>query len=115
MKELVQVGSSDVVTALATKYSKSPAQISLRFLIEKGVAIIPNAHDAQYQRENLDLFTPGFAFTGAEVQKLGAIALICRKFCTTSNSSSYYCHKCWGDPADLMCGDASTGSMFHCP
>ena len=37
----VKVGGDPVVSALAKKYSKSPAQISLRFLIEKGVAMIP--------------------------------------------------------------------------
>lgn len=115
MKELVQAGGNAQITKLAQKYNKTPAQISLRYLIEKGVAIIPSAHDPAYQQQNLDLFTPGFTLTSTEVQALGSIALICRKYCTTSNSSSYYCHKCWGDPADLMCGDASTGSMFHCP
>jgi len=101
------------VRAPARRYNKSAAQVSLRFLIEKGVSPIPNAKTGQYQRENIDIFD--FALTTDEVAALGRIAVLCRKHCTTSNGTSYYCHKCWGDPAALMCGDPAKGTMFHCP
>ncbi len=31
------------MTALAEKYAKAPSQIALRFLVEKGMALIPSA------------------------------------------------------------------------
>lgn len=112
MPELVDVGGHPVVTAIATKYNKSPAQISLRYLLELGVSPIPNAKSAEYQKENINLFD--FKLTPDEIKALGRIAVLCRKHCTTNNGTSYYCHKCWGDPAGIMCG-RDDGSMFHCP
>jgi diketogulonate reductase-like aldo/keto reductase len=42
---LVKVGGDANVTAIAAKYKKSPAQVSLRFLLDKGIAAIPSAHN----------------------------------------------------------------------
>ena len=93
-----------VVAALATKYSKSAAQVALRYLLEKGVAMIPSAHTVAYQAENLDIFD--FRLLPSEVAKLGAINAPCR---TCDN-----CYKCWGDPKSLMC-TWPNGTMLHCP
>jgi diketogulonate reductase-like aldo/keto reductase len=49
MPALVKPGANDVVTAIATKYNKAPAQVALRFLLEKGVAIIPSTNNMTYQ------------------------------------------------------------------
>jgi diketogulonate reductase-like aldo/keto reductase len=46
---LVKPGSNELITSIATKYKKSPAQVALRFLLEKGVAIIPSTTDPSYQ------------------------------------------------------------------
>lgn len=48
--------SDSVVTNLATKYGKSPAQIILRWQIELGHSIIPKSVHAHRIRENADIF-----------------------------------------------------------
>lgn len=103
---LVQVGGDPTVSAIAKKYSKSPAQVALRFLIEKGVAMIPSAASAAYQTENLDIFD--FELTSDEVASLGRVAAPCR------GNPADGLAKCWADPGDMMCGSAD-GRMFHCP
>ena len=97
-------GVEPTITALATKYQKSNAQISLRFLLEKGVAAIPSTSNPAYQKENLDVFD--FALKAEEVAALGRITIPCRP-CDN-------CYKCWGDPAALMCA-LQNGTMIHCP
>ena len=90
--------------AIPRRYSKSAAQIGLRFLIEKGVASIPSAKTVAYQKENLDVFD--FGLLPSEVAALGAVNAPCR---TCDN-----CYKCWGDPKSVMCHWKS-GTMTHCP
>uniref|UniRef100_A0A7E4VRQ8 Aldo_ket_red domain-containing protein n=1 Tax=Panagrellus redivivus TaxID=6233 RepID=A0A7E4VRQ8_PANRE len=56
------------VAALATKYSKSPAQILLRHLLQKGIAIIPKSiHEARIIENNRIW---DFELTAEEVAKL---------------------------------------------
>eukprot|EP01047_Picozoa_sp_COSAG01_P003021 COSAG01_NODE_86_length_27623_cov_39.847224_11_plen_389_part_00 len=50
---LVKPGSNQLVSSIATKYQKSPAQVALRYLLDKGIAAIPSAHSADYMKENL--------------------------------------------------------------
>ena len=59
------------VLALAAKYSKTPAQILLRFLTQKGIAVIPRSTQPQHMRENIALFD--FALTDAEMAQLSAL------------------------------------------
>ena len=59
------------VLALAEKYGRTPAQILLRFLIQKGIAVIPRSTDPAHIRENFDLF--GFSLTAAEMAQLSAL------------------------------------------
>ena len=59
------------VLALARKYGKTPAQIMLRFLTQKGIAVIPRSTQPAHIRENLDLF--GFALTDEELAQLAAL------------------------------------------
>ena len=57
--------------ALAEKYGKTPAQVLLRFLTQKGVAVIPRSTKAEHIKENLDLFN--FALTDEEMAQLAAL------------------------------------------
>ncbi len=59
------------VLALAAKYGKTPAQILLRFLTQKGIAVIPRSTQPQHLRENIALFD--FALTEAEMAQLSAL------------------------------------------
>lgn len=45
------------VLALAEKYGKTPAQILLRFLTQKGIAVIPRSTKPEHIRENFALFS----------------------------------------------------------
>jgi len=59
------------VLALAEKYSKTPAQILLRFLTQKGIAVIPRSTKPEHIRENFALF--GFTLTNEELALLSAL------------------------------------------
>ena len=63
--------SEPAVLALAEKYGKTPAQVLLRFLTQKGVAVIPRSTKPEHIKENLDLF--GFTLTGDEMARLSAL------------------------------------------
>ena len=59
------------VRALAEKYSKTPAQILLRFLTQKNVAIIPRSANPEHIRENFALFD--FTLTDEEMSVLTSL------------------------------------------
>lgn len=56
------------VLALAEKYGKTPAQILLRFLTQKGISVIPRSTQPAHIQENFNLFD--FALTPEELQQL---------------------------------------------
>lgn len=60
-----------VVMALAEKYGKTPAQILLRVLTQKGVAVIPRSTQHEHIKENFDLFD--FTLTAEEIALLSAL------------------------------------------
>lgn len=47
------------------KYGKTPAQVMLRFLTQKGAAVIPRSTRLEHTQENFDLFD--FALTADEM------------------------------------------------
>ncbi len=59
------------VLALAQKYSKTPAQVLLRFLTQKGIAVIPRSTQPAHIRENFALFD--FTLTSEEIAQLSAL------------------------------------------
>lgn len=59
------------VLSLAEKYSKTPAQILLRFLTQKGIAVIPRSTQPEHIRENFALFD--FALNDEEMTQLCAL------------------------------------------
>lgn len=63
--------SEPVVTALAEKYGKTPTQILLRFLTQKGVAVIPRSTKPEHIKENFDLFD--FTMTADEMTRLSSL------------------------------------------
>ncbi len=60
-----------VVLALTEKYRKTPAQILLRFLTQKGIAVIPRSTKPAHIKENFDLFD--FTLTSDEMEQLSAL------------------------------------------
>ncbi|WP_319566928.1 aldo/keto reductase [Cohaesibacter marisflavi] len=59
------------IAALAKKYSKSPAQIILRWHLELGISIIPKSVKTARIIENFDIFD--FALTADEVASIDAL------------------------------------------
>lgn len=59
------------VRSLAEKYGKTPAQILLRFLTQKGIAVIPRSTQPEHIRENFALFD--FALNAEEMAQLCAL------------------------------------------
>ena len=59
------------VLALAEKYGKTPAQVLLRFLTQKGIAVIPRSTQPEHIKENFALFD--FALTVEELAQLSAL------------------------------------------
>lgn len=69
-----------VINELAKKHSKTPAQIVLRFLIERGVAAIPKSVTPKRIEENINIFD--FSLDGEEMNSLcnleiGETARVC--------------------------------------
>ena len=60
-----------VVLSLVQKYGKTPAQVLLRFLTQKGIAVIPRSTKPEHIKENFDLFD--FALTADEMAQLSAL------------------------------------------
>lgn len=59
------------VLTLADKYSKTPAQILLRFLTQKGIAVIPRSSNPEHIRENIAVFD--FSLTAKEMTLLSSL------------------------------------------
>ncbi len=60
-----------VVLALAEKYNKTPAQVLLRFLTQKGIAVIPRSTKPENIKDNFDLFD--FTLTDNEMAQRGVL------------------------------------------
>jgi diketogulonate reductase-like aldo/keto reductase len=61
-----------VLGSIARAHAKSPAQVSLRFLVQQGIPVIPRTSKLERLSENLDVFD--FALTAGEMAKIQALA-----------------------------------------
>ncbi|XP_044535899.1 aldo-keto reductase family 1 member D1 isoform X2 [Gracilinanus agilis] len=57
-----------LLISLGQKYSKTPAQISLRFNIQRGIVVIPNSFNADRIKENFQIFD--FSLTDEEMKSI---------------------------------------------
>lgn len=69
-RENATIGNA-VLVKLAQKYGKSVQQINLRFLIQKGILVIPKATSEAHIRANLEIFD--FALTEDEISILSCM------------------------------------------
>jgi diketogulonate reductase-like aldo/keto reductase len=68
-------GSADgnaVLTRIGKAQGKSAAQVSLRWLVQQGIAVIPRTSKPARLRENIDLFD--FMLTPAEMSEIAALS-----------------------------------------
>ncbi len=63
--------SEPAVMALSEKYGKTPTQILLRFLTQKGIAVIPRSMQPAHIKENFDLLN--FTLTADEMTRLSSL------------------------------------------
>ena len=60
--------SNPVLTEIGEQYGKSTAQVALRFLQQRGIAVIPKAGKLEHLRANLEVFD--FALSAADMRKI---------------------------------------------
>ena len=63
--------NTPLLKELGIKYSKSPAQIALRFLLQSGVVVIPKSVHESRMQENFNVFD--FMLTAEEMGQLAAL------------------------------------------
>ncbi len=66
-----RVMNDEYVTKMAEKYGRSSAQILIRYLLQRGIPVIPKASDPGRMKENLDIF--GFSLTEDEMSFLSCL------------------------------------------
>jgi len=65
--------------AIAAKHKKSPAQVCVRYQIDRGVTVIPKSVTPSRIEENLDVFD--FKLTGEEIKALESTGVFFRSCC----------------------------------
>ena len=63
--------SDEVISAIAESHGVSPAQVILRWNLQKGVVVIPGSSNPDHIRENTELYD--FALTDAETAQINAL------------------------------------------
>lgn len=61
-----------VISRIAKAHNKSPAQISLRWLVQQGIVVIPRTSKVERLKENIALFD--FELTAAEMTEIAGLA-----------------------------------------
>lgn len=69
-KPIRNILENEVVKQIATKHNKTPAQIVLRHILQRGVAAIPKSTNPERLRKNLDVFS--FELDEDDMTKLNA-------------------------------------------
>lgn len=62
--------TGELVTAIGSNYNKTGAQVSLRWLVQQGIPVIPKTSKPQHLRENFDLFS--FSLSADDMAALSA-------------------------------------------
>lgn len=70
-RQLPDLMDIEEVKTIAAAHGKTPAQILLRWIIERGLSAIPKSTNPQRLKQNLDIFD--FSLTPAEVERINAL------------------------------------------
>ena len=63
--------SDETIKAIAEAHRVSPAQVILRWDLQRGIVVIPGSSNADHIKENLTLF--GFELSEGEMEKITAL------------------------------------------
>lgn len=63
--------TNKVLIEIGKKYNKTAAQVTLRWLIQRGIIVIPRTSNPDYMKENLNVFD--FKLNKSEMQKIAAL------------------------------------------
>jgi diketogulonate reductase-like aldo/keto reductase len=63
--------NNKTIVAIAKAHNRSPAQIILRWHLQKGVVVIPGSSNPEHIKENISLFD--FELTGEEMNRINAL------------------------------------------
>lgn len=66
-----------VLRGIAESHGKTPAQVSLRWLVQHGLVVIPKSSSVEHLRENMDIF--GWDLTKKEMEEIDAIRIFRRQ------------------------------------
>jgi 2,5-diketo-D-gluconate reductase B len=66
-----RVPGSDVLERIGTAHGKSGPQVSLRFLVQQGLAAIPRSSRREHLQQNLEIFD--FALSDSEMAEIGKL------------------------------------------
>lgn len=67
---------NEEVIEIANRLNKTPAQILLKWILQRGIAAIPKSTNPQRLRQNLELFD--FEINDDDMHKLNALNKDCR-------------------------------------
>jgi diketogulonate reductase-like aldo/keto reductase len=67
-----RAGADEVMASIGKKYGKTPGQVSLRWLVQKGAIVIPRTSKVERLKENAAIFD--FALTDAEMAQVSGLA-----------------------------------------
>ncbi len=66
-----KVLNDEIITKIAKKYDKTPAQVTLKWLLQKGNIVIPKASSAEHLKENMRVFD--WVLDQADIDKIDGI------------------------------------------
>lgn len=65
--------SHPLLAEIGRRYGKSPAQVALRWNVQRGISVIPKTTHCQYMKQNLDIWN--FQLTEEEMAQVGSLDL----------------------------------------
>lgn len=66
-----EINENETIKKIAKEYKRTPAQISLRWLLQKGLVVIPKASSEKHLSENMNIFN--FELKGNDVERIDNI------------------------------------------
>lgn len=65
--------NNEVILRISNKYGKTPAQVMLKFLTQRGISVIPKSKHENRLKENIDIFD--FNLTEQEIKEIRSLDL----------------------------------------